>query len=146
MRISHVSLTARNVEGLAAFYVNTFGFVVKRELRSFSGVKYSRGNGLNGISISSIWLHLPEHPMPFLEIMSYSQSTDRGTPAVNDPGFGHLALLVKNLEESCADVLSCGGSMQGDVTNLGSEGAPILVVYVRDPEGNVIELEQDAFC
>lgn len=39
-------------------------------------------------------------------------------------------------------VLAAGGSAQGAVTNLGSEAAPVLAVYLRDPEGNLLELEQ----
>lgn len=81
---------------------------------------------------------------PFLEILQYSQMVGRPKPAVNEPGFGHLAFEVDDLTESVGNVLRFGGSLQGQITNLGTAETPFLVVYVRDPEGNILELEQSA--
>ncbi|MEL6102769.1 MAG: VOC family protein [Pseudomonadota bacterium] len=142
MRLLHVSLTARNADQLSAFYREAFGFVERRAPRRLSGAAVSRGNGLPDNDIYSIWLHLPGHTEPFLEIMEYAVTAPRGLPAVNAPGFGHLAFEVADLEETLQRLQRLGGSLQGEITNFGSDDQPYLIVYARDLEGNILELEQ----
>lgn len=144
IRIAHVSLTARDAPGLAAFYKTVFGFMDRRPPRRLTGLHVGRGNGLPGVDILSLWLTVAGDDGPFLEIMQYDQTAARGLPAVNDPGFGHIALVVPDLHATLDRVLQSGGALQGEVTNFGSPGRPLLIVYVRDPEGNLLELEQPA--
>lgn len=142
MRLKHVNLTARNADRLAAFCQNTFGFVERRPPRRLSGEAVSRGNGLPNSDIYAIWLNMNDDDGPFLEIMEYSETVNRPNPAVNEPGFGHLAFEVSKLSENVENVLRFGGSLQGEITNFGTTKAPLLIVYMRDPEGNIMELEQ----
>ena len=142
MKFSHVSLTARDADQLSAFYKGVFGLVDRRPPKKLSGELFSRGNGLPDTGIYSIWLEFPKDHEPFLEIMEYTKTTDRGVPAVNEPGFGHLAVSVPNLDKAVDDVLQFGGSLQGQVTNFGTEAKPHMIVYVRDSEGNILELDQ----
>ncbi|MBL4784481.1 MAG: hypothetical protein JKY49_03540 [Cohaesibacteraceae bacterium] len=39
-------------------------------------------------------------------------------------------------------ILEAGGSSIGEITNFGTTDNPFLIVYMRDCEGNVLELEQ----
>ncbi|MEO1452958.1 MAG: VOC family protein [Pseudomonadota bacterium] len=66
----------------------------------------------------------------------------RARPAVNATGLGHLAFAVKDVRATIAEVMRAGGSMQGEVTNFGTDGEPHLIVYVRDPEGSILLLEE----
>lgn len=143
MRLSHISLTARDAAALGGFYAEVFCYRERRPAKRLSGTSVSRGNGLRDADIYSIWLALPDDPGPFLEILEYTPTLNRGRPEVNAPGFGHLAFLVNDLNRVLRDVLRCGGAMQGEVTNFGSAEAPVLIVYVRDPEGNLLELESN---
>lgn len=142
MRLRHVSLTARNADQLSSFYKQVFGFVEKRAPKRLSGKAVFRGNGLPDNDIYAIWLTFPNTQDPFLEIMEYTHPAKRGVPAVNDPGFGHIAFEVCNLHQTLENVLRFGGSLQGDVTNFESDEQPYWIVYARDPEGNILELEQ----
>jgi predicted enzyme related to lactoylglutathione lyase len=144
VKLLHVSLTARDADRLSLFYRTVFGLVEKRPPKMLHGDAVGRGNGLAGIGIYSIWLQLPNEDGPFLEIMQYSTTTHRPLPAVNEPGFGHLSLSVSNLETTLRCVLDQGGSMQGQITNFGTQDHPLFIVYVRDCEGNILELEQIA--
>ncbi len=74
--------------------------------------------------------------------MEYSQVVNRPLPAVNEPGFARLAFEVANLQAAIGKVLLSGGSMQGEVTNFGTQQQPHLIVYVPDPESDILELEQ----
>lgn len=142
MMLSHVSLTARDADQLSTFYKVVFGFVDRRPPKKLSGELFSRGNGLPDVGIYSIWLDFPTDPGAFLEIMEYTETIKRGLPPVNEPGYGHLAFSVLDLDETLGKLLRSGGTMQGEVTNFGTEETPHLIVYVRDPEGNILELDQ----
>ncbi len=142
MKLLHVSLTARDADQLSAFYKGVFGLVDRRPPKKLSSTLFSRGNGLPDTGIYSIWLEFPSNHEPFLEIMEYTQTLNRGVPAVNEPGFGHLAISVPDLDKAVDDVLRFGGSFQGQVTNFGTEEKPHMIVYVRDSEGNILELDQ----
>ncbi len=142
MRLTHINLTARNADRLAAFYRGAFQFAERSPPKRLSGETVARGNGLPNSDIYVIWLSMTEDGDPFLEIMEYTQTVDRQRPSVNEPGFGHLAFEVCDLNETVQKVLQWGGSLQGEITNFGTAEKPVLIVYVRDPEGNIIELEQ----
>lgn len=142
MRFSHLCIVARDANKLADFYRSVFGCKDRRDSVAPSGEKVSRGNGLPHSEIISIWLELPGIEKPFLEIHQYGAACDRGLPRVNEPGYGHLAFEVGDIRVIRDAILHAGGQDQGEITNLGSAHTPFLAVYMRDPEGNLIELEQ----
>lgn len=143
-RLLHISLTARDAPLLAAFYSNVFGFSERRAPTVMSGPRVSRGNGLPGSNILSIWLNMADPTGPFLEILQYTLSVEAPRPAVNAPGFGHLAFAVDGLDERLARLIQAGGSMQGKITDFGTPDRPSRIVYCRDPEGNILELEEQS--
>ena len=144
MNLKHISLTARDANGLAAFYRDTFGLAERRPPKELCGEIVSRGNGLPNSKIYVVWLNLADDRGPFLEIMEYNKTISRPEPAVNEPGYGHLAFEVEDLTVVVERVLRFGGSLQGEITNFGTDERPFLITYVRDPEGNILELEQPA--
>lgn len=142
MRLSHISLTARDADALSKFYREVFGFVDRRPPTRLTGDHVSRGNGLANSDIYAIWLNSPDDQGPFLEIMEFNVAAERSEPLVNEPGFSHLAFEVTDLQASIDSVLRSGGTLQGEVTDFGTDERPHLLLYVRDPEGNILELEQ----
>jgi catechol 2,3-dioxygenase-like lactoylglutathione lyase family enzyme len=65
------------------------------------------------------------------------------TPVVNEPGFGHIAFLVEDVDAALAAVRNAGGGAVGQVSTAEVPGAGHLrVVYARDPEGNIVELQR----
>lgn len=143
MRLAHVSLTVRDADRLAQFYRDAFGLVDRRPPKKLTGQAVARGNGLPGSDIRSIWLCAQETPRPFLEILEYTPAAQADPRAVNAPGWGHLALDVTDLRATIDAVLRLGGSLQGEITTLRGPDHAYEIVYVRDPEGNVVELEQN---
>ena len=142
MKLRHISLTAKDADRLSAFYRSVFGCHDIRPPMMLSGDRVSKGNGLPNAQIYAIWLAFPSAADPFLEILQYTQTENRPLPRVNEPGFGHIAFEVANLQETLTAILDNGGSLQGEITNFGTEASPYLIIYVRDPEGNILELEQ----
>jgi catechol 2,3-dioxygenase-like lactoylglutathione lyase family enzyme len=142
MRLSHINLVARDAVALADFYRVVFELDVLRELTMLSGEKVSRGNGVSNSVIKSIWLKLPGANAPFLEIHEHETTHDRGQPKVSEPGFGHLSFEIGDISATLANLIAAGGSQVGQITDFGSVTKPRLIVYARDPEGNILELEQ----
>lgn len=142
MKLAHINLVARDAKRLAAFYVDVFGCKPLRELRILSGELVGRGNGLPNCEICSIWLKLPGTESPFLEIHQHKITHDRNEPRVNEPGFGHLSFQMEDIGSILAKIIEVGGSRIGEIVNFGTADRPFLIVYVRDPEGNILELEQ----
>ena len=107
-----------------------------------SGELLSQGNGVPNAEVYAAWLSLPGIDGPFLEIFEYKDADDRPTPPVNQPGYGHISFEVEDIHATYDAVMVAGGMPLGKVTDFGSAETPFLYVYVRDPEGNVVELEQ----
>ncbi|MFN4100192.1 MAG: VOC family protein [Pararhodobacter sp.] len=142
MKLLHISVCARDAEGLATFYGEALGCIPRRPRRVLAGERVWRGNGLPDVEISSVWLGLPGRDAPFLEILEYSVTAEGRQAAVNAPGYNHLSFAVADIHATCASILRAGGQIQGEITDFGTEGAPHLIVYMRDSEGNLLELEQ----
>ncbi|WP_425040305.1 VOC family protein [Primorskyibacter sp. S187A] len=144
MRLLHVSLTARDARALAQFYRCVFDLTLLRPPREMSGPEIGESVGLPGAAFLSIWLGAQDQAAPFLEIIEYRTPTapePQGALPLNTPGRGHVAVAVADLEGTLARVLRHGGSAVGPVTTLGDDAARCRLVMIRDPEGNVVELE-----
>lgn len=142
MKLAHINLVARDAEALAAFYVDVLRCEHLREPRALSGERVSRGNGIANSQIYSIWLKFPELDRPFLEIHEHKVTYDRDQPRVNEPGFAHLSFQLKDISGILSQIIQAGGAQIGEITDLGTEEKPLLIAYARDPEGNILELEQ----
>jgi len=142
MTLAHINLVARDAEALAAFYMNVTKCELLRAPKMLSGEIVSRGNGLPNSEIYTIWLKFPELERPFLEIHQHTVTHHRDQPRVNEPGFGHLAFQMEDISDVLSKILQAGGSQVGEITDFGTPEKPCLIAYARDPEGNVLELEQ----
>lgn len=142
MRFGHVSMVARDTDRLADFYKAVFGCQDIVQRWYMSGELVSRGNGVPNSEIYAARLSLPGVDGLFLEIFQYKNIQDRPTPPVNQPGYGHISFEVEDIHATFDTIIEAGGTALGKIADLGTAQAPVLCVYVRDPEGNVVELEQ----
>lgn len=143
-RYAHTNLIARDWRALAAFYARLFGCEAVPPERDYAGADLERGTGVADARLSGIHLRLPGHGAtgPTLEIYHYSRLADGLAPAVNRPGFGHVAFEVDAVPDARAQVLAAGGATVGEVVTLTTAaGTHVTWCYVTDPEGNIIELQ-----
>lgn len=141
----HTNLIAQNWKGLAAFYEAVFGCTRLPPERDLSGDWLDAVTGIPHARIRGVHLRLPGYAGagPTLEIFQYNREEERPAIAVNRPGFGHIAFAVEDVGAAREAVLAAGGYAVGDLVSTRIPGAgTISVVYVTDPEGNVIELQQ----
>ena len=143
-RYVHTNLVARDWRHLARFYQDMFGCVPVPPERNLSGPDYERGTAVAGAHAEGIHLRLAGYgeAAPTLEIFQYTPPGNGAPASVHRPGFGHIAFAVTSVAEARTQFLAAGGSAVGDV--ISTRILPDRVVtwcYLRDPEGNVVELQ-----
>ncbi len=143
-RYGHTNLIARDWRLLADWYERLFGCSPVPPERDYSGPDLSRGTGITDAALKGVHLRLPGHgdDGPTLEIYTFASTSGGQEPAIDRPGFGHIAFAVADVETARSRVLAEGGSPVGDVVTLTTaDGRRVTWCYVTDPEGNVVELQ-----
>ena len=144
VRYVHTNLIAHDWQALARFYETHLGCVRVPPEREYSGPELEAGTGVANAALRGVHLRLPGHGEngPTLEIFSYSRLAEGPLPAVNRPGFSHIAFVVASVAKARGEVLAAGGKPVGEIVSLTTAaGTRVTWCYVTDPEGNVIELQ-----
>jgi predicted enzyme related to lactoylglutathione lyase len=141
----HTNLIARDWRRLVAFYEQVFGCTPVFPERHLAGESIARGSNVAGARIDGIHLRLPGVGAegPTLEIFQYAEHAEAPPPVANRIGFGHIAFAVDDVLATRAAVLAAGGSVLGTVETVSIPGSGTITwTYLRDPEGNIIELQR----
>lgn len=141
---AHTNLVAKDWRALARFYQDVFDCRPLPPERDYHGRWIADVTALEDVSLAGIHLRLPGHwdHGPTLEIFSYSRHKECGPPAANRLGFAHIAFHVDDVASARAAVLAAGGSDLGKMHTMDVPGAgTITLVYMTDPEGNIVELQ-----
>jgi predicted enzyme related to lactoylglutathione lyase len=144
VRFVHVNLVARDWKLLSDFYQRVFNCEPVPPERNHRGDWIDAATGVLNVNIQGIHLILPgcDKNCPTLEIFQYNRISEAKQPAINQPGLAHIAFAVDDVEVTAKRVISNGGSQLGEmVTEHIPQVGTITFVYVRDPEGNIIELQ-----
>lgn len=140
----HTNLVARDWRRLRTFYVEALGCEPTGPERDLAGPWLDASTGLEDARLRGQHLRLPGHGPdgPTLELFSYDALVEQGLPTADRLGYGHLAFRVDDVPVALELVLAAGGSRLGEVAGTDVAGVGRLtVVYARDPEGNVLELQ-----
>ena len=143
-RYVHTNLIARDWQRLARFYQDVFGCVAVPPERNLSGAEMEAGTGVPAARLRGMHMRLPGvgPDGPTLEIFEYSEPAAEVTRLPHRPGFAHIAFAVDSVAAAREQVLSHGGSPVGDVVTVAvAPTARVTWCYVRDPEGNIVELQ-----
>src|SRR5215831_12944196 len=141
----HTNLVARDWKGLVRFYCEVFGCEPKGPERDLAAAWLDRVNAVPNAHVRGVHLHLPGYgdDGPTLEIFSYDQLIERELPRANECGFAHIAFAVNDVDQALKAVIAAGGCAVGEIAAAEVAGVGVLcVVYARDPEGNIVELQK----
>jgi len=129
----HVGITVDDLDRATAFYRDVLDLPVVAEFE-VSGTAFETGVGI--AAASARFVHLDGGSIR-VELVEYEPTGDeRSTPQLNDAGATHLGLETDDLDavyEALPDAVETLSPPQTTAT-----GTRIL--FVRDPEGNLIEL------
>ena len=138
-RIHHVAISTGNADRLVAFY-SDLGFT------SVSDRGWRPGNpkadAITGLRNSSARQVLLRAGNAYLELFEYSSPPPSpGDPdrPVNDHGITHICLDVDDLDGVHERLATAGTRFHCPPQDL---GAGVRTTYARDPDGNVVELQE----
>jgi predicted enzyme related to lactoylglutathione lyase len=144
-KYAHTNLIARDWKRLVRFYCEVFGCEPKGPERDLSAEWLEKVNAVPNAHLRGVHLCLPgyEKEGPTLEIFSYDQLIEGELPKSNQCGFAHIAFAVDDVDEALQAVIAAGGGAVGEIAEAEVKGVGLLrVVYARDPEGNIVELQR----
>ena len=141
----HTNLISKDWRKLAEFYIDVFGCKYLLPERNITGDWLSRLTRINDVKIHGVHLLLPgyEEQEPTLEIFSYNNNDKNEIKSINKEGYGHIAFSVDDVDKCLEEIIKRGGSTVGEMVKGNVEGVGnIHVVYAKDPEGNIIEVQK----
>lgn len=144
IKYAHTNIIARDWRMLAKFYTDVFNCTAVYPERDLAGELIDRMTQIKDAHITGVHLRLPGYEDgPTLEIFAYNKPAEKaGESLVNQYGFGHIAFQVADVDAITKKVLEHGGSLYGEPVEMKIAGAGIIkVVYARDPEGNIVEIQ-----
>jgi catechol 2,3-dioxygenase-like lactoylglutathione lyase family enzyme len=112
--------------------------------RDLSGKPLDEATGIDGAHIRGIHLRLPGFGTdgPTLEVFQYDQHAEGNEAAANRPGFAHIAFAVDDVHAVRDAVIAAGGGELGRLVTHQVDGVGwITFSYLKDPEGNLIEVQ-----
>ncbi len=131
--IDHMSFTVSDLEATNAFFVAPLRRYVS------SGPAADEGTGTVHADVDISWLSHPRGG-PKLELLRY-QNEPTGKAAHNSQvGAAHLSLRVENVNAEYERLSSEGVTF---VSAPHADEFGVVWVYMRDPDGNVVELIQE---
>ena len=145
MRYAHTNIVARDWRALADFYVAALDCEILLPERDHHGDWVGELTGIPGAAVKGAHLRLPGYGEggPTLEIFEYNRPANCPPPALNRYGLAHLAFEVADVEAARQRFIEAGGSNLGStVTRLVPGAGTITLIYMRDPEGNIVELQR----
>ena len=144
VRYSHTNIVARDPEHLAAFYTEVFECRRAAE-RRLAGEWLARGMGLPGARLHVIHVALPGLGAdgPTIEIFRMDDIGSSEPAAPTRPGLMHMAFAVDDIHATLERLLGAGGETLGEIAEADvEEVGRVDFVYARDPEGNIVELQE----
>ena len=137
--IHHIALHTPHFDDQIRFYREAFGFERVGEVLSWEPSQIS--DDTIGVKNSAARLALMKCKNCYIELFEYHSPPPRpGGPAQpNDYGYTHFAVEVTEIEKEYTRLKALGMTFTADKpTDLGF----VKAIYGRDPDGNVIELQQ----
>ena len=145
IKFSHINIISKNWKELADFYIRVFDCQPIPPERNLSGRWVDELTDISDVKINGIHLRLPgyENAGPTLEIFEYNKNISFTGKKINLEGFGHIAFAVDDVEQKLDLLLDNGGAVVGKLINTEIDGVGMItVVYAKDPEGNIIEIQK----
>jgi catechol 2,3-dioxygenase-like lactoylglutathione lyase family enzyme len=135
----HVGVSVRDMERAKDFYCGTLGFSVVWEHPDRTGEPLQKVVGLPG---ALMHITMVEGYGMRIELFQYIRPAgrDRGEQRQCDFGLIHFALKVKDARALYADLSARGVPFNSAPQDL---RPGVVALYMRDPEGNTIEIMEN---
>lgn len=142
MRYLHTNIVTKDLNRLTKFYIDVFDCKI-RSKGHIKGEWLDKAVNLKDAEITSVELALPgfSETYPYLEIFSYNDSIQEGAKSSNTTGFSHLSFEVEDVRSIYDKAILNGALKYGELTKKEFKSGTLTFVYIKDPDGNIIEIE-----
>jgi catechol 2,3-dioxygenase-like lactoylglutathione lyase family enzyme len=136
-RLDHVSFTVGELERSIAFY-QRFGW---QELKRYvsAGPEVDEGADTEHADMHIVWLHRPEGG-PMLELIRYVHHEAQRAAHNSRVGAAHLCFAIDDVLGAHEELAAQGVTF---LSRPHQDEFGVRWVYLRDPDGNAVELIQD---
>lgn len=139
--IHHLAISTPNLERIVAFYRDVIGAEVVYEGGWERGPDViDRIVGLQDSHAKQAMLKLGNAYLEFFEYVNPPGEPIDPNYGVNNHGYTHFCLDVKDIDAEYELLSKNGMTFNCEPPNF--EGSPIRATYGRDPDGNVVEIQQ----
>lgn len=138
--LHHVAIATNDLDQMLQFYRDQLGFEVVLDYSWEPGNEVAdRITSLQRTAAKQIMLRTGNTYLEIFQYLSPEPSVGDPSRRVCDPGITHLCLDVTDLEAEYARLVAAGMKFHCPPQHV---GAGVRTTYGRDPDGNVIELQQ----
>ena len=139
--IGHTGIVVRDLDKAIAFYRDVLGLeLLNRDERH--GEYINTLVGLEGVSLEFANLGIKSQPYSAVELLQYTEFDTTSTPRnSNSLGCNHIQFFVEDIDEAYRDLKERG---------IQFNSPPLMVptgtkksIYLRDPDGNILEFHQN---
>ena len=144
-RYAHVNIIAADWKLLCDFYQEVFDCEPVSSERDHHGQQTDALTGMTDIRIRGRHMRVPGHGEngPTIEIFTCSENAPDQPRLLNRPGFAHLAFEVDDVDAKRVQIKKLGGDDYGELVTIDIAGAgQLTLLYMTDPEGNIVELQK----
>lgn len=140
----HIGMTVSNFERTADFYTRYFGFQTTLDSRfkpEFFEAYKSLYHLPEGTGCRFGFLKSPDGAV--IEIFQFSTQKPHEAAVWNTPGYHHICLKVPDIKQICQRMKMDGVRFFFEPSARGMHGEDKYWVFLKDPDGNMIELQQN---
>ena len=139
--IGHTGVTVSDIDASIAFYRDVLGFPVSQKVH-VGGPIFATLTGVPDAEIDVAFVHAPGHEIELLCYLNPARVPSRLRPC--DPGFLHICLKVSDIDAVVRSVSDHGFEAVSPIQTVpDGPAAGLRAIYVRDPDGVVLELIQE---
>jgi catechol 2,3-dioxygenase-like lactoylglutathione lyase family enzyme len=138
--LDHVSLTVSDLDRSLAFYRDLLG-MDEVERHRLEGETISTMAGKPGVVLEVVRLAWPQTEGILLDLQRYVTPAGSVSDAqLGDVGHSHVCFGVDEILNACRELRSSGVDLVSDPVEFELESGVLRVVFLKDPDGNVVEL------
>lgn len=136
---AHTAIVSPDMPRLLAFYAMLTGQEATRRGAFGPDPKFDRVAGIANVRFDGAWLRLPNAELEFWQY-HHPQTLPAARRDLSAPGWNHICFESDDLHADHARLLAHGIELHGPPLDMGTA----IVLFGRDPDGNVFELLQPA--
>lgn len=138
--LDHVSVTVTDLERSLAFYRDLLG-LEEIERHRLDGEAISTMAGKPEVVMEVVRLRVPAMPNVLIDLQQYRQPPGSQSDAqLGDVGHVHICFAVGDIEAACRELRVQGVQLVSDPVSFALASGSLKVVFLKDPDGFVLEL------